>query len=252
MINWKEIIGFPAQVIVNATIKKVELKKHHYLNGSDLKMIDSVDIQQIQLLASINKPMANIGPYQDQLEDYRQLYFIRIQISIHNYKALYKSIAKLIHQVVPHHCIIIIQSDDGQLNHFSLATKRLSRQSSNERVIEEIYLSELIDAQDSVEFMDSLAYVKIPKQNLKVFYSYYIQTLKNHALIGLTGHYVQRPDYVTDEYLQIDQKIKIAEEKIAGYLKTLNMTTQMNEKVALNIDIYELKQEIQRLREKIK
>lgn len=76
--------------------------------------------------------------------------------------------------------------------------------------------------------------------------------MKNYALVDLTGEYVQRPDYVTDEYLEVAQQIKVAEEQIESYRKTLNSAIQMNEKVALNNDIHALKEEIQLLKEKIK
>lgn len=252
MMNWEEIIEFPSGVLVKATIKKVELKKHRDLTTSELKLIDSAAVQHIQLLASVNQPMANIEPYQDELEDYSQLYFIRVLLSADKYAQLYKSMSKLIHQLLPHHCIVITQSDDHKISHLSLATKRYHKQLAEQRVLEEIYLSEGIGTESSQAFLDALAYARVPKQNLKVFYAYYIQALKNYALTDLTGEYVQRPDYVTDEYMQIAQQIKLAEEQIESYSKTLKSATQMSEKVALNTDIHRLKQEIQQLKEKIK
>lgn len=251
-MNWEDIIGFPTGVLVNATIKKVELKKHRDLKTSELRLIDLADIQQIQLLASINKPMANIEPYKDELEDYTQLYFIRVLISTERYNILYKSISKLIHQLLPHHCIVITQSDDHKVSHLSMATKRLNKQLAEQRLLEEVYLSECIDSDSPPKFLDALAYAQAPKQNLKVFYTYYIQVLKNYALVTWTGEYIQRPDYVTDEYLAIAQQIKVAEEQLKSYSKTLKLTTQMSEKVALNTDIHALKQEVQLLKEKIK
>jgi hypothetical protein len=250
-MNWEEIINFPSGVLVKATIKKVELKKQCDLTSSELKLIDSADVKQIQLIASINQPMANIEAYQDELEDYSQLYFIRVLLSTDKYAVLYKSIGKLIHQLLPHHCIVITQADDHTISHLSLATKRYHKQLVEQRVIEEFYLSESIDSDSPQAFLDALAYSQVPKQNLKVFDTYYIQALKNYALTDLTGEYVQRPDYVTDEYLQIAQQIKVAEEQIESYNKILKSTTQMSEKVALNTDIHALKEEIQLLKEKI-
>lgn len=251
-MNWEEIISFPSGVLVKATIKKVELKKQRDLTSSELKLIDSAAVQQMQLLASINQPMANIESYQDELEDYTQLYFIRVSISADKYTVLYKSIGKLIHQLLPHHCIVITQSDDLKISHLSLATKRYHKQLAEQRVLEEIYLSEAISTESSQAFLEVLAYAQVPKQNLKVFYAYYIQALKNYALTDLTGEYVKRPDYVTDEYMQIAHQIKVAEEQVESYSKTLKTVTQMSEKVALNTDIHALKQEIQQLKEKIK
>lgn len=251
-MNWEEIINFPSGVLVKATIKKVELKKQRDLTTSELKLIDSADVKQIQLIASINQPMANIEPYQDELEDYSQLYFIRVLLGTDKYAVLYKSIGKLIHQLLPHHCVVITQSDDYKISHLSLATKRYHKQLVEQRVIEEVYSSKSIDSESSKVFLDALAYSQVPKQNLKIFYTYYIQALKNYALADLTGDYVQRPDYVTDEYMQIAQQIKVAEEQIENYSNTLKTVTQMSEKVALNTDIHALKQEIQQLKEKIK
>lgn len=251
-MNWEEIINFPSEVLVKAAIKKVELKKQRDLTSSELKLIDSADVKQIQLLASINQPMANIESYQDELENYSQLYFIRVLLSADMYAQLYKLMIKLIHQLLPHHCIVITQSDDLKISHLSLATKRYHKQMAEQRVLEEIYLSEAIDTDSSQAFLEALAYAKVPKQNLKVFYMYYIQALKNYALVALTGEYLQRPEYVTNDYLQIAQQIKVAEEQIESYCKTLKLTNQMNEKVALNTDIHALKHEIQQLKEKIK
>lgn len=250
-MNWEEIIGFPLGVLVKATIKKVELKKHRDLTTSELKLIDSAAVQHIQLLASINQPMANIEPYQDELEDYSQLFFIRVLLSADKYDQLYKLMSKLIHQLLPHHCIVITQSSDHTISHVSLATKRYHKQLAEQRVLEELYLSEGIGTESPQAFLEALAYVQVPKQNLKVFYAYYIQVLKNYALVDFTGEYVQRPDYVTDAYIQIAQQIKVAEEHIESYSKILKTTTQMSQKVAINTEIHELKKRIDELTKKI-
>lgn len=249
---WEEILAFPPQVVVNYPLKKVELKRQNELSSADIKLIDSAEIQRIQLWASINTITANVESYQDENVDYSQVLFLFVQISSSKYDALYKGITRLLQTLIPHHCVIISVSEDQAHYHISFATKRKHKQVETQRVIEEYYISNSISDDANKDFLEALKYVHASKQNLKVFYAYYLNVLKNYDLIDLTGEFVQRPEYVSNEYLQVSEQIRDAEEKIEQYIKTLKSTTQMSEKVRLNSDINAFKEEIQQLKKKIK
>ena len=91
------------------------------------------------------------------------------------------------------------------------------------------------------ELLEKLDFNKAPKTNLFMFYKYYIDLVVSFELSKYSIN-------ETDE--SILEKIKEIENKINSLKKELKTAVNLNEKVEINMKIYKLKEELNRLRSK--
>jgi len=91
------------------------------------------------------------------------------------------------------------------------------------------------------ELLEKLDFNKAPKTNLFIFYKYYTDLVVSFELLKYSIN-------ETDE--SILEKIKEIENKINSLKKELKTAVNLNEKVEINMKIYKLKEELNRLRSK--
>lgn len=246
-MNIVDKFGFPQQLLMDLPITKVALKNNDDATLSDRKLLDNPDIQSIRMKAIIKQETANILAFQSNDESYLELFFIEVVINSETYEKKYKKTAYLLHKLIPHHCLIITKSDDDQLVNFSLATKSISKNSEQLRVIQNEFYTEKIDFENE-SFLEALHYENANKQNLKTLYNYYIMVAQNYNLIDVTQKFQLRTYEQTEEMLALQEEIQAYQTQINQNIKQLTAATQMNEKVQLNTDIHALKTKIEELK----
>ncbi len=241
---------FPAQVQLDIPITKISLKENDNCTLSERKLLDGSEIQSIRLRAVLKQETANIAFHQSADESYVEVYVIEVIIQTDVYNKTFKNINRLLHKLIPHHCMIITKSDDNTLYNLGFATKSISKNSTSLRVIQKELFSDSINF-ENIEFINHLAYTNANKYDLKAFYNYYIQVVQNYNLMPLMQDFKLRNYEVTDQMIAVQEEIQAYEVKINSAVKELNSTTQMSEKVRINSDIHALKQSIQELKNKL-
>lgn len=250
MKNLLSVFQFPKQVLLDIPITKISLKENENCTAIERKLVDGSEIQSIRIKALLKKETANIIAYQSTEESFVEVYVIEVIIKIEVYTKTYKAISKLLHKLIPHHCIIITTTEEKEQSNVSLATKNISKNSAALRVIQYEYYSMPLDFTND-SFIDALAYTKANKQDLRAFYLYYLQVFQNYNLIEFTQEFTLRSCGVTEQMLQVQEEILSIEYKIKSAIKTLSTTTQMNDKVQLNTTIRSLKKTIEELKNKL-
>lgn len=250
-MNVLQLFNLPDSCVVNLPITKVSLKSQDNITTSEVKLLDGSNIQSIRLIGSVNTANANIASVLSKEQSFVEVYFIQVILQNEVYSKQYKAIAKLLHKLIPHHCVVITSSDHNEYQHISLAKKDISKSNSNLRVITEELFSEQITLGNQ-EFLKALSFDSAAKIDLKGFYTYYAQVIKNYNLVDLTQEFKIRSYEVTDEMLKVSEQIIKHEQLIENYKNQLKLETQMNQKVRINSDIHALKMEIQELQNKIK
>src|SRR5690625_53363 len=246
-MNIVDKFGFPQQILMDLPITKVALKNNDDATLSDRRLLDNPDIQSIRMKAIIKQETANIPPFQSEDESYLEVYCVDVILQAGTYEKYYKKIAHLLHKLIPHHLIIIIQSDDHTMVNFSLATKSISKNSEQLRVIQNEFYTEKIDFENE-SFLEALHYENANKQNLKTLYNYYIMVAQNYNLIDVTQKFQLRTYEQTGEMLTLQEEIEAYQTQINQNIKQLTAATQMSEKVQLNTDIHTLKTKIEELK----
>lgn len=238
---------FPPNVQLDIPITKVKLKNNENCTLSDQKLLDGSTIQSIRIKAIIKQETANIALFQSADESYVEIYVIEVIIQSNAYYKNYKLMSNLLHKLLPHHCMVVTKSDDEQYANFSLATKAISKNQNKLRVVQKEYFSNQIESKNS-QFIEALHYKNADKHDLKAFYQYYIQVLQNYNLMDSTQNFKLRTYEVTEQMLEVQDRIDQYETQINKSVKELKSTTQMSEKVRINSDIHTLKLKVQELK----
>ncbi len=249
-MNWKEIFKLPDNCILNIPITKVSLKEQDGITISEAKLLDGSDVQSIRIFGIVSKGNANIPESVDDSQSFVEVYFITVSLRTDIYEKNYKPVARLIHKLIPHHCLVIMQSEDELLSHISLATKTINKNDQRLRVISGELFSVII-SETQTDFLEALSFANANTINLKSFYEYYLQVIKNYNLIDLTKEFKIRTYEMTEELLIINEAVENYQTEIHDHQKQLKSVTQMSEKVRINSEIHDLKQKINELKVKI-
>lgn len=249
-MNWKEIFKLPDNCTLNIPITKVSLKAQDSTTLSEAKLLDGSDVQSIRIFGIVSKGNANIAECVDDSQSFVEVYFILVSLRPDVYEKNYKPVARLIHKLIPHHCLVITQSEDELLSHMSLSTKAINKNDQRFRVISDELFSVLIN-ETQTDFLEALSFPNANTINLKSFYEYYLQVIKNYNLIDLTKEFKIRTYEMTEELLTINESVENYQSEINLQQKQLKSVTQMSEKVRINSEIHDLKQKINELKVKI-
>lgn len=245
-MNWMDAFCFPEECRAAINLPKSQLLQQPDVTVSEARLLRGTEIRSIVNFANISRTQGNVASFENEQISFEGIAFIQITIADEAFQKMAEPAARLIHKLIPHHCVVVMQSESGNKNRMSLAKKRISKNSPDLRVVENEYFTENIDIAET-EFLKSLNFAKSDKLNQKMYYDYLIQCL--HALqnISLTGSFKLRPLYVSENLIQIQKEIKRKEAEIEQQKKLLNKDTQMAERVAVNTEIHRLKKEIEKL-----
>lgn len=238
---------FPPNVQLDIPVTKIKLKNNDNCTLSDQKLLDGSTVQSIRIKAVIKQETANIAFFQTVDESYVEIYVFEVIIQSDAYNKTYKLMCNLLHRLLPHHCMVFTKSDDEQYANFSLATKLISKNQNKLRVIQKEYFSNQIEA-NNLQFIEALQYKNADKHDLKAFYQYYIQVLQNYNLMDATQDFKLRTYEVTEQMLEVQDRIDHYEAQINKSVKELKSANQMSEKVRINSDIHTLKLKVQELK----
>ncbi len=144
-MNWKEIFKLPESCTLNIPITKVSLKEQDGITISESKLLDGSDVQSIRIFGVVSKGNANIPEWLDSTQSFVEVYFISVSLRSEVYEKNYKPVVRLIHKLIPHHCVVISQSDDELVSHISLSTKNINKNDNRLRVISDELFSVSID-----------------------------------------------------------------------------------------------------------
>lgn len=250
-MNWRPIFDLPRSCTTDMTITKVSLKKHDQIILSESNLLEGADIQSIKLIGAVTKRSANIETFVNKQESYLEVYFIVVQIATDAYQKTYKAISRLLHKLIPHHCIVITQTDNGEKIHISLHTKLINQQRADMRVLDKEIITSTITKDTPIEFFQQLTFNAAQRTNLKAFYNHYIQVMQNYLLAEVTQEFRMHSVAETEEKMKLYEKYYEYETAINTITNELRSATQMSEKVACNIEIHSLKQNLKQIKDKL-
>jgi len=224
----EEILNFPLKIL-NKRIPKKEVLENLNLNSAQKKYLK--EIEKISLLYLLNKDTTTIPPFVDEIYDYSSILVLEVILNSDKHIKQLSSIF----QLIPQNLMIFFIYDDKII--LSLASKRINKNDPTKMVIEKEYIFTFEDK----NLLEKLDFNKAPKTNLFMFYKYYIDLVVSFELLKYSIN-------ETDE--SILEKIKEIESKINLLKKELKTTVNLNEKVEINMKIYKLKEELNKLKEK--
>ena len=109
-------------------------------------------------------------------------------------------------------------------------------------------LSKLYKNSHSEAFYKALSFNNLNKTNLKLLYKSYIQAVVQYQAASITGNYQLRSNARTEEDMQHIATIEQLEQDIVSLSSQIKKTSQLNEKVQLNVQIKNKRDKIQEIK----
>lgn len=249
-MTWNSFFNLPNDCLLSLPITKKSLMEQPDIIASEVRLLQGTDVQNISIIGRVSQQMGNVSPYIDDEVAFHEILFIKATLHADAFDKIAEKLSHMLHKLIPHHCVIILQSSDANKNSLSLATKRIARNNANLRVIEQLYHSGLITDQQS-DFLSSLSFDNSNKINQKEYYNYLASCFDALQLAEITNKFALRPIEVTKQMLQLQQSILAKEEEIEKCIKQLTSDTQMAERVRINTEINRLKNNVVQIKEEL-
>lgn len=245
------ILQIPERCLVNKKITKAFFKRNFDLTSSEKGLLDdSVTIAAIDWLASISPDNSNINPFSDEYSLFEEVQVISVQTSGIDFERNQQRITELIQKHIPYPILLCIWHDEAFI--LNTCDKRINQNDNSRRSIEKKYYSEAISrpvlTEQQQAFLNSLNFAELDKTNLKSYYDSYTQRIISLQAAKLNGLFTLRTHERTQADIDNLEQIEAIEQEIQLLLNQVQKETQLNQKIALNIQIQERRELIEQLK----
>lgn len=249
-MNWIEIFNFPKVCNVEMNMPKKQFLLQPDITLSESRLLRGTGVRSILNFANVSSAQGNVPTVENEKVSFQGIMFIQVTIEENTFQKMAEPVSQLIHKLIPHHCVVVVQSESGDKNALSLAKKRISKNSPDLRVVEKSYFVTDFKENDT-EFLKSLTFEKSEKLNQKLYYEYLIRSVIAFENVELTNTYYIRSFETSEALLKLKKEIAATENELATLRKKLTKDTQMAEKVEINTKAHQLMQKIKNLREEV-
>ena len=250
MNRFYEKLNIPKNCIVdNAVFKKAFLENADLLSF-DKKIINE-HIKKVTWKYCLKPDTINIQPYRSDERDYLEIEIMEVQL---NDDSKIKRIAEIIMRAIPYPILLVLVKE----SQIQLVTgdMRKNLSDSSKVTVEDFSFTGWIDLDSEDIFRDNLfAELNISKLSYINFYEMYKDITAKINLYNVSkikGEYIVKSETMSDSDVKICyDKIKSIETEVLSLKSKIKKADSIREKVELNIQIDNLKKEIDILKSKI-
>jgi hypothetical protein len=224
-------------------------KKHFYDDATFRKAMGArlqEEVESILLVRHLMPDTCRLACVVNELVEYTEILFLQITLKHHvTATTNLTPLLEAIHKTLPYPLVLLVSGEAGQM--LSLAEKRINQQDkdSDKLVLQEQHMTPWLSAETPFvsDFMDSLHFAKMTSGNLLAYYQAIIERMVQLNISVKTGQnqFVQAQSMSRDTLKQIEA----LEQEISRHRQQLNKTIAFNDKVALNMKIKQLNQQLQ-------
>ena len=243
-------LKLPTTCVANQKLPKAFFKRNFELTLSEKKLIDDFSIvQQLEIVALINHETANIPAFNDATTSYEEIVVLAVQTTNEQFDRQHNKIIELIHKYIPNPIVLIVY--DNQKLVLSVAEKRINNNDNTKRVIEKIHTTIQIaldnNTKINIDFLESIAFDKAIKINLKQFYENYLQSIIGLQTAQLNGTFAHRPIDRSKQDLLLLEQIELLQQEITTLQIAAKKETQVAQLVQHNTQIQNNRLKINKL-----
>lgn len=240
-------LGLPEKALLQARIYKKLLLENADLTISDRKWIND-DIETIEWRYTLKPATVAIPKYEDAEREYIEIALLHITLKANTHV---KRLSEVVQRTIPYPLIVVFEHADSFL--ISLADKRINRSDSSKLTVEQFFESGWLNcsaAQSEViaQFGSSLGFTQLAQLDLYAFYQSIITRFNALEAAKHTGEYTLSADVEADKLRQEHlQTLKQLELQLMSLKAQVKNETQFNRKLEGNVQIKQLKQQIQHI-----
>lgn len=241
-------LDLPEKALLQARIYKKQLLENADLTISDRKWINE-DIESIEWRYTLKPATVAIPKYEDAEREYIEIALLHITLKANTHV---KRLSEVVQRAIPYPLIVVFEHADSLL--ISLADKRIHRSDSSKLTVEQFFesgwLNENLVNQTEIyaHFLDSLRFNQLALQDLYAFYQSIITRFNALEAAKHTGKFTLTVDVEADKLRQEHlQTLKQLELQLVSLRAQVKNETQFNRKLEGNVQIKQLKQQIQNI-----
>jgi hypothetical protein len=228
-------LAIPNSCTVNKPIFKKLFFENVNLDASDKKALKD-DIKKITCLFTLIPGNTGIPKYEDDLLEYQEIAILQIDLDSTNH---IKKIATFINKAIPYPLILLFSFEENFA--ISLTNKRINQADKEKLVIEEEFLTPMINGQNlnkiQSQFINDCNIKSLSSLNFYEFYQDLVARLIAFNASNYSGTYGEINTTQTENRKVSLKKIIDLEQEISALRSDLKKESQFNRKVELNVEI---------------
>ena len=248
-IDFIAALELPASCRVDQRIPKKLLVENGAPTAADKRNITE-GIEEFQWVASLKPSTIGVPEYRDETREYLEIAVLHIAL---RQDAKAARIAELTHRAVPYPILLLLTAQDKLI--LSMAHIRWAQNEVGKGVLDgesvSVALNEPTPAPEVFSaFLQALSITRQPRENLRVLYQGWLDTLAAFQAAQLTGAFTQSQ---TDEQAVARRASLLAcrelEQQIAALRTAAAKEKQLARQVELNLELKRVQAELAAARE---
>ncbi|MGJ0363225.1 DUF4391 domain-containing protein [Aliarcobacter cryaerophilus] len=243
MIDIVKYLNLPSSTSIERKLFKKQFLYNFSLTTNEKKILSEC-VDSITLNNLLNKDSINILPFTNETHNYQEIAVISVEI---NNQSKAKEITNIILHIPYPVVLILVYKEQIQIN---ISPKRINITDTAKLVVEEQYYTKWIDTNNltevSSEFLNSLDTLKHPFSNFKDFFISLTQSVISFNASEISGKFKSNQDskFILDKINKINSEIQELKAQI-------KKETNFNNKVKLNIELKNKKDNLLDFKEKL-
>ena len=243
MIDIVKYLNLPSSTSIERKLFKKQFLDNFSLTTNEKKILSEC-VDSITLNNLLNKDSINILPFTNETHNYQEIAVISVEI---NNQSKAKEITNIILHIPYPVVLILVYKEQIQIN---ISPKRINITDTAKLVVEEQYYTKWIDTNNltevSSEFLNSLDTLKHPFSNFKDFFISLTQSVISFNASEISGKFKSNQDskFILDKINKINSEIQELKAQI-------KKETNYNNKVKLNIELKNKKDNLLDFKEKL-
>ncbi len=243
MIDIVKYLNLPSSTSIERKLFKKQFLDNFSLTTNEKKILSEC-VDSITLNNLLNKDSINILPFKNETHNYQEIAVISVEINNQNKS---KEIANIILHIPYPVVLILVYKEQIQIN---ISPKRINITDTMKLVVEEQYYTKWIDTNNltelSSEFLSSLDSINHPFTNFKDFFTSLVKSIIAFNASEISGKFESNQDskFILDKINKINSEIQELKAQI-------KKETNFNNKVKLNIELKNKKDNLLDFKEKL-
>jgi len=241
-------LNLPQAAYLGARIYKKQLLENADLTITDRKWVNE-DIESLEWRYTLKPATINVAKYEDIDREYLEIALLHIKIKSDTHV---KRLGEVIQRSIPYPLVVVFEYDN-RIN-INLADKRVNRADASKLKVEQFFDSDWLFSNSEIElaFYEQLSATSYSHQDLFAYYQDLVRRLVALQTAKFTGKYSLTADAEADKLRQGNlQALKQLELQLVSLKAQVKNETQFNRKLEGNVQIKQIKQQIQHITTKL-
>lgn len=241
-------LNLPQAAYLGARIYKKQLLENADLTITDRKWVNE-DIESLEWRYTLKPATINVAKYEDADREYLEIALLHIKIKSETHV---KRLGEVIQRSIPYPLVVVFEYDN-KIN-INLAHKRVNRADASKLKVEQFFDSDWLfsNSETELEFFEQLNATSYSHQDLFAYYQDLVRRLVALQTAKFTGKFSLTADAEADKLRQENlQVLKQLELQLISFKAQVKNETQFNRKLEGNVQIKQIKQQIQHITTKL-